>query len=151
MVRSLGLRRLNQVVERPDTPQIRGLVARIPHLVQIVDESPRPAWAIVPEYTVRSLEAASVPAVPPAPAEAIQVGQESTVASEVEELVVEPALKIAEGKPPRKSPAPAKAVSARKAARAVAAKRSKAARGEETKKSKGAASKVSKPAKKGKK
>ena len=37
IVRSLGLTRLNQVVERPDTPAIRGMVAKIPHLVRIVD------------------------------------------------------------------------------------------------------------------
>lgn len=38
-VRGLGLTKLNQVVERPDTPQIRGMVQRIPHLVTIL-ESP---------------------------------------------------------------------------------------------------------------
>ena len=37
-VRGLGLRRLGQVVERPDTPAVRGLVRKIPHLVQIVEE-----------------------------------------------------------------------------------------------------------------
>jgi len=37
VVQGLGLRKLNQVVERPDTPQIRGMVAKIPHLVQIVE------------------------------------------------------------------------------------------------------------------
>ena len=37
VVRGLGLRRLRQVVERPDTPEIRGMVAKIPHLVQIVE------------------------------------------------------------------------------------------------------------------
>jgi len=37
IVRSLGLTRLNQVVERPDTPAIRGMVAKIPHLVRIVE------------------------------------------------------------------------------------------------------------------
>ncbi len=36
IVRSLGLRKLNQVVEREDTPSVRGVVAKIPHLVQIV-------------------------------------------------------------------------------------------------------------------
>jgi large subunit ribosomal protein L30 len=36
IVRSLGLRRLNQVVERDDTPALRGVVAKIPHLIQIV-------------------------------------------------------------------------------------------------------------------
>ncbi|HXE75942.1 MAG TPA: 50S ribosomal protein L30 [Candidatus Xenobia bacterium] len=37
-VRGLGLRRLNDVVERPDTPAVRGLVASVPHLVRIVEE-----------------------------------------------------------------------------------------------------------------
>jgi large subunit ribosomal protein L30 len=37
IVRSLGLRRLNQVVEREDTPAVRGVVAKVPHLLQIVE------------------------------------------------------------------------------------------------------------------
>jgi large subunit ribosomal protein L30 len=37
-VRSLGFSKLQQVVERPDTPAIRGMVAKVPHLVKIVDE-----------------------------------------------------------------------------------------------------------------
>jgi large subunit ribosomal protein L30 len=37
IVRSLGLTRLNQVVERPDNPAVRGMVAKIPHLLRIVD------------------------------------------------------------------------------------------------------------------
>lgn len=37
IVRSLGLRKLNQVVERPDTPSMRGVVAKVPHLLRIVD------------------------------------------------------------------------------------------------------------------
>ena len=36
-VRGLGLRRLNQVVERKDTPEIRGMVKAVPHLVTIVE------------------------------------------------------------------------------------------------------------------
>lgn len=36
-VRGLGLRRMHHVVERPDTPQIRGMVRAVPHLVAIVD------------------------------------------------------------------------------------------------------------------
>ena len=36
-VRGLGLRRMNQVVERQDTPQVRGMVKKIPHLLEIVD------------------------------------------------------------------------------------------------------------------
>jgi large subunit ribosomal protein L30 len=34
--RGLGFTRLNQVIERPDTPAIRGMVAKVPHLVEIV-------------------------------------------------------------------------------------------------------------------
>ena len=52
MVRSLGLRRLNQVVECPDNAQTRGLVASIPHLVAMVDGNSRPAWASAAEYTI---------------------------------------------------------------------------------------------------
>ena len=36
-VRGLGLRRMNQVVERIDTPEVRGMVKKVPHLVAIVD------------------------------------------------------------------------------------------------------------------
>ena len=36
-VRGLGLRRMHQVVEREDTPLVRGMVKKVPHLVQIVD------------------------------------------------------------------------------------------------------------------
>ena len=37
MVRSLGLTKLNQIVERPDTASMRGAVAKIPHLLRIVE------------------------------------------------------------------------------------------------------------------
>ncbi len=39
VVKHLGFRRLNQTLERPDTPAIRGMVAKVPHLVRIVEES----------------------------------------------------------------------------------------------------------------
>ena len=38
IVRSLGLKKINRVVERPDTPAFRGMVAKIPHLLEIVKE-----------------------------------------------------------------------------------------------------------------
>ena len=60
MIRSLGLTRLNQVVERPDTPQTRGLVAALAHLVGIVGKPEQPAWASVPEYVVRPRETRTV-------------------------------------------------------------------------------------------
>ena len=36
VVKGLGFTRLYQVVERPDTPAIRGMVKKVPHLVEIV-------------------------------------------------------------------------------------------------------------------
>ena len=38
VVKGLGFTRLNQVIERPDTPAIRGMVAKIPHLVKVVNK-----------------------------------------------------------------------------------------------------------------
>jgi large subunit ribosomal protein L30 len=37
VVKGLGFTRLNQVVEREDTPSIRGMVKTVPHLVRIVE------------------------------------------------------------------------------------------------------------------
>jgi large subunit ribosomal protein L30 len=37
VVKGLGFTRLNQIVEREDTPSIRGMVNTIPHLVRIVE------------------------------------------------------------------------------------------------------------------
>jgi len=36
VVKGLGFTRLNQVIEREDTPSIRGMVAKVPHLVKVV-------------------------------------------------------------------------------------------------------------------
>lgn len=35
IVRTLGLRRINQVVERPDTPSVRGMLLYVNHMVAI--------------------------------------------------------------------------------------------------------------------
>jgi large subunit ribosomal protein L30 len=37
VVKGLGFTRLNQVIERPDNAAIRGMVKKIPHLVEIVE------------------------------------------------------------------------------------------------------------------
>jgi len=37
IVRSLGITKLNQVVEKPDNAAMRGVVAKIPHLLRIVE------------------------------------------------------------------------------------------------------------------
>jgi len=34
-VRALGLRKLNSVVEKEDTPQIRGMINKVSHLVEV--------------------------------------------------------------------------------------------------------------------
>jgi len=38
-LRALGLRRINQTVEQPDRPEIRGMIARVPHLVRVEEIS----------------------------------------------------------------------------------------------------------------
>jgi len=38
VLRSLGLRRIRHEVERPDTPAVRGAVAKVRYLVEIVEE-----------------------------------------------------------------------------------------------------------------
>ena len=37
VIKSLGFKRLNQIVDRVDTPAVRGMVAQVPHLVRIVE------------------------------------------------------------------------------------------------------------------
>ncbi|MCI6609668.1 MAG: 50S ribosomal protein L30 [Ezakiella sp.] len=37
IVRALGLRRIGHVVEQKDTPQIRGMINKVSHIVEIVD------------------------------------------------------------------------------------------------------------------
>ncbi len=64
VVRSLGLRRLHHVVERQDTPVVRGLIAKVPHLVEVIGVTRAPAWAAVPEYTIiGAMPATETPAV----------------------------------------------------------------------------------------
>jgi large subunit ribosomal protein L30 len=38
VIRGLGFTHLNQVIEREDTLSIRGMVAKVPHLIHILDE-----------------------------------------------------------------------------------------------------------------
>ena len=37
VVRSVGFTKLNQIVERPDTPSMRGMVEKCPHLIRIIE------------------------------------------------------------------------------------------------------------------
>ncbi len=36
-VRSIGFTKLNQILERPDTAAMRGVVAKVPHLIRIIE------------------------------------------------------------------------------------------------------------------
>jgi len=38
-LRSLGLRRIGQRVEHEDTPQIRGMIAKVSHLVEVSEDN----------------------------------------------------------------------------------------------------------------
>ncbi|MBR3564790.1 MAG: 50S ribosomal protein L30 [Paludibacteraceae bacterium] len=37
VMEALGLRKMNAVVEHEDTPQIRGMVEKVKHLVKVID------------------------------------------------------------------------------------------------------------------
>ncbi len=37
-IRALGIRRLHKVVLHEDTPQIRGMLAKVVHLVEVVEQ-----------------------------------------------------------------------------------------------------------------
>jgi large subunit ribosomal protein L30 len=36
-LKSLGLGKMHRVAERPDTKEVRGMIAKIPHLVEVVE------------------------------------------------------------------------------------------------------------------
>lgn len=38
VIKSLGFKRLNQIIYREDTAAIRGMVAQVPHLVRILEQ-----------------------------------------------------------------------------------------------------------------
>jgi len=37
-VKALGIRRMHQIVERVDTPETRGMIAKVAHLVEVIEE-----------------------------------------------------------------------------------------------------------------
>lgn len=138
VVASLGLSRLNQVVERPDTTEIRGAVAKVPHLLQVVSAPAAPPWTAIPDYVIVAKEAAAVK----------------------KEVKAERAAKPAPGKaaqeaPPEASAAPADKAAPRKRAAARKEKASEPAKAaakdqeEKPRKRRVAGGKESKAAKKG--
>lgn len=38
-VKALGLRRINQQVSHDDTPTVRGMIAKVPHVLEVRDEA----------------------------------------------------------------------------------------------------------------
>ena len=38
-VDALGLKKINQTVEKSDSPTIRGMIAKVSHLVEVVEET----------------------------------------------------------------------------------------------------------------
>ena len=38
IVKALGLRRIGHVVETTDTPQIRGMIKKVSHIVEVIDK-----------------------------------------------------------------------------------------------------------------
>jgi large subunit ribosomal protein L30 len=41
IIRALGLKKMNRIVERPDTPAFRGMVKKVPHLLELVEDDSR--------------------------------------------------------------------------------------------------------------
>jgi large subunit ribosomal protein L30 len=81
MIRGLGLRRLNKVAERADTPRVRALVAKVPHFVEIVGQKPAPAWAGVAEYKITP---------PPPPTTQVVTEAPKPQLAEAEKRTIEP-------------------------------------------------------------
>lgn len=38
-VQALGLRKMNQTVEKADSPTVRGMIAKVSHLVEVVEKA----------------------------------------------------------------------------------------------------------------
>jgi large subunit ribosomal protein L30 len=48
IIRALGLKKMNRVVERPDTPAFRGMVRKVPHLLELVEDDSRVQGTVRP-------------------------------------------------------------------------------------------------------
>jgi large subunit ribosomal protein L30 len=136
VVRSIGLLRLNQVVERPDTIHFRGLVSKVSHLVEVVEPSAAPAWAGVPEYKILPAEAAPKKMTPPAKKVVKEVPAEAPAATKEKAKAAAPRKKVVAAKAGAVKAAPA-ATEKPKAKRKPAAPKSAATAKKESKSKKG--------------
>ena len=135
LLRCLGLTRMHKLAERPDTPQIRGMVAKVQHLVEVVKSSDLPVRSLAPAFTLQPPEVVPVEAVP------VEEGKEAVAGGDSASAPVRAA------KPAGKPPKPAKM--GRKA-RAEAAK-NKVPKKVVAKKAAASKSKTAKPSKTAKK
>ena len=111
VIQGLGFRRLRQVVERPDTPQIRGMIIKVGHLVKVVPPATANPFAAVPEYTVlprakaraKVAEKEAHPAPKKAPAEKI---------APVMKVAAAPAEKPKKAEAPKRAAKPARKAAA---------------------------------------
>lgn len=37
-LKALGLTKINQIASKPDNPQVRGMIAKVAHLVQVIEQ-----------------------------------------------------------------------------------------------------------------
>jgi large subunit ribosomal protein L30 len=143
MLRCLGLTRLHKLAERPDTPQIRGLVAKVQHLVEIVKASNLPARSSILPYTVLPPEVSPIEAVKAAS----PVAKAKEAAAEAEPSAT---LRLGSKVPARAVSKIAKPAEAEKK-QPVATKKSKPAEKKEVKKAAASKAKATKPSKTAKK
>ncbi|HXH48771.1 MAG TPA: 50S ribosomal protein L30 [Terriglobia bacterium] len=136
VVRSIGLHRLNQVVERPDSAHFRGLVAKVCHLVAVVEPPAASVWTQIPEYKI--IPAESKVAAPPAKKPAKKAPVEEPVAAEVKAAAPAKKAVAAKGRAAKPSPKEtAKGAEKAKPKRKAAAPKPAAAAKKESKSKKG--------------
>lgn len=140
------------MVERPDTPQIRGLIAKIPHLVEVVSEPPVRAELSVPEYTVGPMEEAAVRPTARAAKKAAEGEEEKVARKKGVAPVAQPSHEEMPAKSAKAPGASAEPIKAEKKSKRVGGGKVKADTAVEAKKKgKAAAAKAAKPPKKGRK
>ena len=120
-VRGLGLRRLHHVVEREDTPNVRGLVSAVPHLVEIVKGARKPTpWAAIPEYTVYpkvEIPKEEAPARKARPSEETPAAETHEAAATVKDSRAKRSKAAAAAKPAKAASAKAKAAAKKEPAK----------------------------------
>lgn len=108
-LKALGLRKMHQVVEHDDTPSIRGMVAKVAHMVQVTEAEGSRTRPPAKRGGVKSV-----------PAKAVSKPKAEQVAVEAANVAEKPAAKA---KPAAKEPAKAKPAAKKPAAKKPATKK----------------------------